>query len=440
MDNDPSSISALLLQTHPDLQADGFGRWGALILSLVGVLFLGWLAGLMRSAFFLVTPGQAGLLRARNDFTGQQIAYLHEDQRRLLLTFLLLQSLAYSGIFLVWADALAFGHGLQAWLWLGGLFLLMAVVGILVPPVQAVRQQQMALQTYSFWVLVAHRILGPLTLPYRKLAQAMGQGGGAVSMPEEDGPDAGQASPGVNDEGEILRGIARFPTIQVRQVMTSRRDTVGILVGQDYHEVMDTINKAGYTRYPVYTISPDTHGPDEVAGILYSKDLLAYTSEGEDFNWQAFLRPAYFCPENKRIDELLRTFQERKTHVAIVIDEFGGVRGLVTLEDILEEIVGEIQDEFDEEDQGWRQLEDNVWEFEGRTALNDLFRTTDVDPSAVQDDRGNSETVAGLVLEVSQSMPRTGEVVEVGPFRFTVLAASRRQIKRVRVEVLESEE
>jgi CBS domain containing-hemolysin-like protein len=198
-----------------------------------------------------------------------------------------------------------------------------------------------------------------------------------------------------------------------------------------FHEVMDTINKMGYSRFPVL-------GPKEgeVVGILYVKDLLPYTSEEDTFAWQAHLRKPLFVPEQKPIDELLREFQEHKTHLAIVVDEYGGLRGLATLEDVLEEIVGEIRDEFDEQARPtWTQVRPGVFEAIGRTSINDMCRAMHLDPALLDDFRGTAETLAGLLLEVAGQMPRQGQRVEAGPLVLTVLSTSARQIKKVRVEV-----
>ena len=433
--DDPHQILPLL-QAHPE----ALGRPGAFVLGLLlsGVLL--FLSAAMRASLFALSPQEIGLMRARADFTGQQVAHLQEDQRRLLITFLLLQSLALVTWFAV-GSTLPFGDvaqvaGLVAF-WLAG-----TLLGFALPIRVALAGQGKLLQVYTFWVLVAHRLLGPITVPFRQLAIRWGQSGsGVIVMPEMSEQD--QAAPatatGFNQEQDILKGIARFGTIPVRQIMTPRRQMRSLLHTQDFHEVMDFINKTGYSRYPVFSQSPETSGPDKIEGILYVKDLLAHVQQDENFPWQSLLRPVRFCPGSKMIDDLLRTFQAQKTHIAVVLDEFGGMQGLVTLEDILEEIVGEIRDEFDEEELRWNQTTPTTWEADGTTPINDVIRFTEIEPAALDEFRGGSDSLAGLVLEVTGRLPRKDDVVTTGPLRFTVLSANKRIVKRVRVEVLGDE-
>jgi CBS domain containing-hemolysin-like protein len=249
---------------------------------------------------------------------------------------------------------------------------------------------------------------------------------------EELATSAQAEESGPADEHDLLRSIARFSSIPVRQVMTPRLDMEAIEATATFHEVMDTINKMGFSRFPVIGAKED-----EVVGILYVKDLLAFTAETDTFSWQAHLRKPLFVPEQKPIDELLREFQEHKTHLAIVVDEYGGLRGLATLEDVLEEIVGEIRDEFDELARPtWTQVQTGVYEAIGRTSINDLCRAMHLDPAELDDFRGTAETLAGLLLEVAGQMPRQGQRVEAGPIVLTVLSASAKQVKKVRVEVM----
>ena len=424
-------------------------------LALLGFLFL---VGVVRAAFFLLSPSEVGLMRARRDFYGQQIAYLHEDQRGLLITFLWLQALAMAGIGTAWghhflldsAQPLAVANSVAKWLSLSGIGLAIPVLGFVLPAVVASAWQQTILNAYAFWVLVASKLLQPLTAPFKWFAEQFGFSPDASILPAIDTPSqanegidqlAEPGNTGVNDETDILRGIARFSSIPVRQIMTSRMDMVPLQADMTHHQVMDTINKSGYSRYPVYALAEEEDGnaPEKVSGILFVKDLLPHIDKDEHFDWLALLRPVYFSPATKRIDGLLRSFQEQKTHLAIVLDEYGGVQGLVTMEDILEEIVGEIQDEFDGEEQSYKQVEPNVWEFEGRAALNDLFKVTDTPAQEVDDIRGNAETVAGLLLEVQGTMPKAGQKIQLGPFLVTVLAGNKRMIKRVRIEMAEEE-
>ncbi len=232
------------------------------------------------------------------------------------------------------------------------------------------------------------------------------------------------------EEKGILKGIVNFSTLSVKQVMRSRMDITAIDIEIDFHELMDKINKSGFSRIPVYNETID-----KIEGILYIKDLLSHIEKEDDFKWQKLLRPGYFVPENKKVDSLLRNFQDKRVHMAIVVDEYGGTSGLITMEDIIEEIVGEINDEFDDEDVAYNKLDASTYVFEGKTSLNDLCKIIEVDSAVFDEIKGESESLGGLLLELFSKLPRAGEKMEFGPFLFTVVAVDQRRIKRVRIFV-----
>ncbi len=230
------------------------------------------------------------------------------------------------------------------------------------------------------------------------------------------------------EEKGILKGIVNFGQLTVKQVMRSRMDITAFDIELDFHELMDKVNKSGYSRVPVYHETVDN-----IEGILYVKDLLPYLNENESFSWQTLLRPAFFVPENKKIDSLLKDFQQKRIHVAIVVDEYGGTSGLITLEDIIEEIVGEINDEFDDDDVAYNKLDDSTFIFEGKTSLNDFCKIINEDPNIFEDIKGESESLGGLLLELNTKLPRAGERIYFSKFVFTVVSADIKRIKRVRV-------
>ncbi len=230
------------------------------------------------------------------------------------------------------------------------------------------------------------------------------------------------------EEKGILKGIVNFSTLSVKQVMQSRMDIIAVDIEDGFHELMDRINKSGFSRIPVYRETID-----KIEGILYVKDLLPHIEKEEDFEWQQVLRPGFFVPENKKIDSLLKNFQDKRVHMAIVVDEYGGTAGLITMEDIIEEIVGEINDEFDDNDVAFNKLDDSTYIFEGKTSLNDFCKIIDVEPGIFDEVKGESESLGGLLLELHSKLPRAGEKVEFGPFLFTAVAVDNRRIKRVRV-------
>ncbi len=398
---------------------------------LLALLF--W-TGLVRSALFMLSPTEVGLLRARQEFAGQQIAYLHQDQRRLLATLLLLQTLFATSLALLWSLALV-ADGAGVWPWAAGVALASAVLGFGLPYRLAPHWQQEILARAGFWVLVAHQLLGPVVAPLLRLAGNMSRRLPSATTAEEtadaDAEDTEEET-GPADERELLRSIARFSSIPTRQVMTPRVDMETLPLSATFHEVMDRINKVGFSRLPVVGSKED-----EVVGVLFVKDLLPHIQQEDDFAWQTLLRSPLFVPEQKPIDELLREFQTNKTHLALVVDEYGGLRGLATLEDVLEEIVGDIRDEFDELARPtWTQVRTGVWEAEGRTAVNDLCRAIGLDAAQLDPIRGTAETLAGLLLEAAGQMPRQGQSVAAGPLQLTVLSSSARQVKKVRVELV----
>ena len=233
------------------------------------------------------------------------------------------------------------------------------------------------------------------------------------------------------DEKNILEGIVAFGNTETVQVMKPRIDIFAIPDDSSFTEVLRKIISNGFSRNPVYH-----ENIDEVIGVLYAKDLLPHLTK-TDFNWQALVRAPYFVPENKKLDDLLIDFQEKKNHLAIVVDEYGGTSGLVTLEDVIEEIVGDISDEFDSDDLVYSKLDANNYVFEGKTALKDFYRVLDIDPINFEVHKGEAETLAGFILEVSGKFPKKFEKITFETFVFTVEAIDRKRIKQLKVTLLQ---
>ncbi|MGL1888456.1 MAG: gliding motility-associated protein GldE [Reichenbachiella sp.] len=232
-----------------------------------------------------------------------------------------------------------------------------------------------------------------------------------------------------DEEKGILKGIVNFGTLSVKQIMKSRMDITAIELDTDFHELMNQINKTGYSRIPVYKETVD-----KIEGILYIKDLLPHVSEEEGFEWQSLLRPGFFVPETKKIDTLFKDFQEKRIHIAIVVDEYGGTSGLVTMEDVIEEIVGEINDEYDDEtDAEFKKIDTNTFDFEGKTSIMDMCKVMNVDHKIFEDVKGESESVGGLLLEINAIIPNAGENIVFQNFTFIVASVNEKRIKKVRV-------
>ena len=236
----------------------------------------------------------------------------------------------------------------------------------------------------------------------------------------------------IKDEQSILQGIIRFGDETAKEVMTSRQDIVDIDIHSPFDEVLKCIIKNNYSRIPVYQ-----DNDDNIRGILYIKDLLPHLNKPTGFRWQSLIRPPYFVPETKKIDDLLREFQENKVHIAIVVDEFGGTSGIVTLEDILEEIVGEINDEYDEEEKVYSKLNYNTYIFEGKTLLSDFCRILNIADDEFEDVEGDADSLAGLLLEIKGDFLSMREKIDYKNYTFEILGIEERRISKIKVVVHE---
>ena len=232
----------------------------------------------------------------------------------------------------------------------------------------------------------------------------------------------------IKDEQSMLQGIIRFGDETAKEVMTSRQDIIDLDIRCSYEDVLKCIVDNNYSRIPVYQ-----DNKDNIRGVLYIKDLLPHLSKPANFRWQSLIRPPYFVPETKKIDDLLREFQENKVHIAIVVDEFGGTSGIVTLADILEEIVGEINDEYDEEEHNYTKLDANSYIFEGKTLLNDFTKILNLPDDEFDDVEGDADSLAGLLLEIKGDFPVVHEILKYKRYTFEVLEIDERRISKVKV-------
>lgn len=236
-------------------------------------------------------------------------------------------------------------------------------------------------------------------------------------------------SSGIKDEKDILKGVVRFGNTNTSAIMCPRMDVTALDISKGFHTIIQEVVESGFSRIPVYSGTFDN-----VKGILFVKDLLPHLGKPDNFRWQTLIRPAYVVPETKKISELLKEFQAKKIHMAIVVDEYGGTSGLVTLEDVLEEIVGEITDETDEEVPLFRETEPGRWIFEGKILLNDFYRITGIEDDPFEEVRGESETLAGLLLELLEEIPVKGRTISAGGFKFTIESIENRRIREITAE------
>lgn len=263
---------------------------------------------------------------------------------------------------------------------------------------------------------------------YRAQKKARQQMMGTESREFEEAVEMSIGHTATKEEVDIFKGILKFGRITVKQIMHPRLDVSAIREGWTFPKVRDKMLAAGYSRMPVYK-----NNIDEISGMVYTKDFLPF-NEMDDFDWHSLIRPAYFVHQHKLIEDLLREFQQKRIHFAVVVDEFGGTSGIVTLEDIMEEIIGDIRDEFDEEELNYRKIDDHSFIFEGKMLINDMCRIMTIPIETFDEVRGDSDSLAGLVLEIAGKFPTVNERVSYDQFDFTILSIDKLRITRVKVE------
>jgi putative hemolysin len=309
-------------------------------------------------------------------------------------------------------------------------------IGKILPKLWATQNNLRFAYGASFTVEVLHLLLRRISTRMVAVADSIGGRLGAnrsqlQSLKELDREiDVSSNEQASEEEKNILKGIVKFGNISVRQIMRSRLEINGINYNISFSEVMRWIEDFHYSRIPVYKTNLD-----EIAGIINTKDLIPYLHERDDFDWHFLMRQPFFVPESKLIEDLLKDFQSKRIHFAVVVDEFGGTSGIVTMEDILEEIIGDIKDEFDDEESGVRRLDENNFVFEGRTMIHDACRIMQIPADTFDKVKGESESLAGLALELAGEFPAQNAVIKCGDFDFTILETDKNRIRQVKVTI-----
>jgi gliding motility-associated protein GldE len=310
---------------------------------------------------------------------------------------------------------------------------LLLFFGEVMPKVYAARNNTTTALFMAFPLAFLEKIFSPVTslLIFSSSFVKKRTGPRRSNISMDDLSDALELTTDELDEDEkILKGIVNFGNINVSAIMCSRTDVTALDIQSGFSQIIPLIISSGFSRIPVYTESCYN-----VKGILYAKDVLPYANNPGNFKWQALLRPPYFVPETKKINDLLKEFQIKKMHMAIVIDEYGGTSGIITLEDILEEIVGEITDESDAVEVLYRKLDERTYIFEGKVLLNDFNKILGLEDDPFKDVRGESETLAGLILELTGEIPEKNQTIKYRNFTFMIESSDRRRIKEIRVEI-----
>jgi len=302
--------------------------------------------------------------------------------------------------------------------------------GKILPKVWATQNNLRFAYGSAFIIEALHLFLRRISRWMVSVADGLGQRLGANRIQTSGIQELGKSDEITVEEKNILLGIEKFGNISVKQVMRSRLDVNGIDYSISFTELIKKIEELHYSRLPVYK-----NNLDEVIGILNTKDLIPHINESADFNWHSLMRQPYFVPESKLIEDLLRDFQSKHIHFAVVVDEFGGTSGIATLEDILEEIIGDIKDEFDEEETGNRKLDDLNYIFVGKTMIHDMCRTMNLSQDTFDRVKGDSESLAGLVLELAGEFPKVNDIINSGDFDFTVLEIDKNRILLVKVTI-----
>lgn len=306
----------------------------------------------------------------------------------------------------------------------------------ILPKVWATQHNLRFANDWSFVAAGLHTLLQGLSVRVVQLADGIGKTAGAdrseaMNMQElDEAIDIKTDEEASQEEKNIMKGVVKFGNIAVRQIMRSRLDVSGIEYNTSFPDLLKKVEELHYSRLPVYRESLD-----EIAGILNTKDLLPHLQKGEDFDWHTLLRAPYFVPEPKLIEDLLKEFQLKRTHFAIVVDEFGGTSGIVTMEDILEEVIGDIRDEFDEEESEGYKVDDHTYVFEGKIMLPDLCRVLQLPLNTFDEVKGDSDSLAGLLLELAGELPSKDQVITSGDFEFRVLEIQQNRIQLVQLKI-----
>ena len=413
----------------------------SVLCSLVGVgvlLLLSGFASGSEIAFFSLTPKELSELNPEHSTRDKSIQMLRDDSERTLATILITNNFVNVTIIMlcnyIFARVVDFGEAY----WLQFLCItvlltfLLLLFGEIIPKVYSRISPLMFCRRTVRGILFFRQIFWPIEtilLSSGILAEKVVQTKNHV-LSVDDLEQALELTDKeeIKEEESMLQGIIRFGDEMVREVMTSRQDIVGLDIKKNFDDVLKSVMENNYSRIPVWQ-----NTQDNIRGVLYIKDLLPHIDKPKNFRWQSLIRSAYFVPETKKIDDLLREFQQNKVHIAIVVDEFGGTSGLITLEDILEEIVGEINDEYDEEEMQYTKLTYNTYVFEGKTQLTDFARLLNMDDEEFDDIE--SDTLAGLLLEIKGDFPSIHEVLKFKNLTFEVLKKEQRRISRVKVTV-----
>lgn len=436
------SVSAVLLDTL--FQPFSISLLISLLAMLVLLFFSAMISG-SEIGFFSLGPQHLNNIGESKSKSNQLMLKLLDKPKRLLATILIANNFVNVAIVVLSSYIMAIGFNLEASPVLAFVIQVIVVTalillfGEIVPKMYAsvypLRFARTMSGTLNFLIKIFYPFSSILVRSTSFLDKRIAIKSHGISRSELSDAIEITADESTPEEGKkILQGIVKFGDIEVKEIMRSRVDVVALDMSDSFPEVLDVIVTSGFSRIPVHEESFDN-----IKGILYVKDLLPHLERTEEFEWQDLLREAFFVPEIKKINDLLQEFQEKKIHLAIVVDEYGGTSGLITLEDILEEIVGEITDESDSgtEEFIFDKIDDHTYLFEGKTTINDFCKIIELDDDIFDEVKGESDSLAGLILELEEKIPEQGEETKYLNFTFKVVEVDLKRIKRIRVSITE---
>ena len=432
MHPDPLSLSIFFI----DIQ-------GFLSLKVILLILLLITSGLISGsevAFFSLTKEQLNSKSEKKSRQMHIIQKMLQNPKRLLATILITNNFINIAIVLLFAS---FGEDLfnqientfiVLLIEIGVITFLILFFGEILPKVYANRNAMIFSQAIAFPVYIIDRyFLFFLTIPLSRITRFMesrlGQKNSEFSIDKlSQALELTSEEETTKEEHKILQGIVNFGNIETKQVMCPRIDVFAISVDMDMETIVPLILENGFSRVPVYTDNLDS-----VVGILYTKDLLPHIDQS-NYKWEKLLKPVFYVPENKKLDDLLKEFQQKKIHLAVVVDEYGGTSGVITLEDVIEEIVGDISDEFDDDELIYSKLDDFTFIFDAKINLKDFYKVIDLEEEGIfERSKGESESIAGFVLEIAQVLPKVGQVIKFEGYQFVIESVDRKRIKRIKI-------
>ena len=411
-----------------------------LLLMLILLLLSGLISG-SEVAFFSLDPKDISELESEENKANQQTLDLLRFPKRLLATILIANNLVNVAIIIFstiiinnifdFSEHKAIGFSIQVVV----VTFLLLLFGEVIPKIYSNRNSKKITQLMAAPLIILRKAFLPLSLTLVRSTNFLGK----RLQKKSDNISVDELSHALEltadehsdeEEQKILKGIVKFGNTDVKQIMTARVDVFALDNSENFDAVIALILDSGFSRIPVYNGNFDS-----IDGLLYVKDLLPHIDSPDNFEWQKLLRQPFFVPENKKIDDLLEEIQQKKIHLAIVVDEYGGTSGIVTLEDIIEEIVGDISDEFDDDNLTYSKLDEENFIFEGKTSLNDFYRMVDIDGSNFENRKGDSDTLAGFVIEQAGHIPVKGESIDFLNFTFLVESADQRRVSSIKVTI-----